>query len=105
MVQPSKAMEHLEAYYPDSMPEIKLSLDHALSKSADADDRARSALTFPKAGKNEMRSRLHILKANCEGKADSDWRERMFVLRDGILCFVSGTIFATCQRNTSPMPC
>ena len=92
MVKPSKAMQHLEAYYPDSMPKIKENLDSAMNKSVDAEAVARSALTFPKAGTNEMRSKLHILKSNSEGKSESDWRERMFVLRDGVLCFVSGTV-------------
>jgi len=90
MVPPAKAMGHLEAYYPDSMPRIKQDLDNALKRSVDAEAASRNALTFPKAGVNEMRSRLYILKANSEGNSSSDWRERMFVLRDGILCFVSG---------------
>jgi hypothetical protein len=36
-----------------------------------------------------MCSKFWMLKAHTEGRHHSDWRQRVFILRDGVLCFVS----------------
>jgi len=89
MVPPARAVHHLSLYYPQDMPKIVQDLEMHLNKAEGADERAREALTFPKAGTNEMRGNLMILRASSEGLHRTDWRQRMFVLRDGVLCFVS----------------
>jgi hypothetical protein len=81
MVRPEHAMAHLDNYYPKQMSGIKTDLEAALNKPLGADE-ARNALTFPKTGHNEMRSRLFILRANSEGVHQSDWRQRWIETRD-----------------------
>jgi hypothetical protein len=47
MVRPQQVLEHLEAYYPDKMVNVKSALEIALENET---SNARDALTFPRAG-------------------------------------------------------